>query len=315
MKSPRKITCRFIPAHRRKAMRNNSRRETPALAGFVILALAMILATPTYAQEVERVLTLSAIGLTTAPFGHTGQSGEVQIEAEPGKTSLDFSLTGLTPNAVHGVWLILDTGAAPFVSCTGPKCSVTDPITGTTSTSFVFPFTPAAADNAGFTAGNGLDPNGFVTDGSGNVEFQIKLNYNIFDSAVAPVVLNPGVTQAVGVAPSAGPTCAASGSTLPSVIDSGFMRVFDTTTIASLPGTSPAFQMLDAPLKPRLVRANVKAIVVVEHFDGLTHGHRPGLHVGNPAFAACGDFDNRLSGNLADAVNVDSYRSNLFTQR
>jgi hypothetical protein len=35
------------------------------------------------------------------------------------------------------------------------------------------------------------------------------------------------------------------------------------------------------------------------------HGHLPGFHVANPAASSCGDFDNRLTGNLADAVLED----------
>ncbi len=51
-----------------------------------------------------------------------------------------------------------------------------------------------------------------------------------------------------------------------------------------------------------MVRAAVLGLEIIEHFDRLTHGHVPGFHVGNPAASSCGDFENRLTGKLADAV-------------
>jgi hypothetical protein len=97
-------------------------------------------------------------------------------------------------------------------------------------------------------------------------------------------------------------TCVASaGTNLPAPVDTGFMRVYDTSVIANLPGTSPAYQVLDGPVMPRLLRGTVVGFVVAQHFDGLTHGHRPGLNIGNPAATTCGDWADRLSGALADA--------------
>lgn len=273
-----------------------------------VLAAIAVLTTPKPARAggVEKILTLTAAGSTSGPFGHSGQMGSVTIEVHGGKTELDFSLTGLTPNAVHGVWLILDTGSAPYIgTCAGPLCTAQDSLTGTTAS--VFPFTPAAPDNAGFTAGNGLDPNGFLTDASGNAKFEIDLDYDIFQTGVAPVVLNPGLTQTIAVTPSAPgdpPNCTGGSGSLAVKIDSGYMRVYNTSTVASLPGTSPSFQVLDSALKPRLVRGTVVRITLIEHFDGVTHGHLPGLHVGSPA-ASCGDWEGRLTGKLADAVPED----------
>ncbi len=316
---------------------------TFCLSGLVPL----VLAPPANAQdaqgEVGKVLVLqpSPDGLTSGPFGHTGQAGAVHIEVEEGQTTLRFSLTGLTPNAVHSVWLLLDTGAipensgqcggtgqppcgkcgatgqpacvAPFVSCSGPQCVALDPGTGTIN---VFPFTPAAADDAGFRAGMALDPNGFATDADGNAEFKIKLNYDIFQANVAPLVLRPGATEGLAVAFDAlGTTCSSSlfnpnnvtpsPPPFPARIDSGYVRVYNTATVPNLPAVSPSYQLLDSNGKPRLVRAGVKAFELIEHFDRVTHGHVPGFHVINPMALSCGDFDNRLFGKLADAVADD----------
>jgi hypothetical protein len=273
---------------------------------FTVMGMATVMAfglSASLANEVtaKSELTLTATGLTDGPYGLTGQAGQVAIRVDTtGHSVLEFSVSGLKPNGVYTVWLELDTQKAPF-SGTPPNFVATDPQTGTTAD--VFGFAPAAPDNAGFTAGNGLDPNGFITDDSGNAKFTIKLNYDIFQTGAAPVVLRPGLIQAVPVSPDpeSGLCTASDGSSFPSGLDTGYMRVFDTSTVADPPGVSPSYQVLDGQLKPRLVRGNVSGLIVAEHFDGLTHGHRPGLHIGNPAAAGCGDWEGRLQGDLADA--------------
>jgi len=291
------------------------------LSVLAALAFAALVKAQDDQGEVEKVLVLTANGIPGGTlFGHSGQAGVVHISVEEGQTTLGFSLTGLTPNAVHSVWLNLNSGAnpcggagqpaclAPFVSCDGPQCVALDPGTGTNGNKInVFGFTPAAADDAGFTAGNGLDPNGFITDADGNAKFRIKLNYDIFAPAVAPTVLRPQQSQNLAVAfDAAGTTCFSSqGAAFPERVDSAYARVYNTLTVANLPAVSPSYQLLDASGKPLLVRAGVRAFQLIEHFDRLTHGHVPGFHVANPAASSCGDFDNRLTGNLADAVSED----------
>ena len=290
------------------------------LAGLV----ALVLGHPANAQddqgEVEKILVLQPNGIPGGIlFGHSGQAGVIHISVAEGQTTLGFSLSGLTPNAVHGVWLLLDSGAnpcggtgqpaclAPFISCNGPACVAKDPARGTAVN--VFGFSPAAADDAGFKAGNGLDPNGFVTDANGNATFGIKLNYDIFQANVAPLVLRPGDTEGLAVAFDASGTTCSSSLFTPGVtplytarVDSAYMRQYGTSTAPVLPATSPSYQLLDASGKPRLVRVSVSGFQLIEHFDRLTHGHVPGFHVANPAASSCGDFDNRLTGNLSNAV-------------
>ncbi len=287
------------------------------MSGLVIALLANAQGVP---PEVEKTLVLNPNGFPGGVlFGHSGQAGVVHISVEGGQTTLKFFLSGLTPNAVHSVWLLLDSGAnpcggtgqpaclAPFTSCNGPACVTIDPARGTPVN--IFGFSPAAADDAGFKAGNGLDPNGFVTDASGNANFEIHLNYDVFQANVAPLVLRPGDTEGLAVAFDAmGTTCSSSLFT-PGVtplytarVDSAYMRQYSTSTVPNLPAISPSYQLLDASGKPLLVRAGVKGFQLIEHFDRLTHAHLPGFHVANPAASSCGDFDNRLTGNLADAT-------------
>jgi len=273
-------------------------------SGCVVVLAALSLGPPTNGQMIEghsgkKTLALAATGPASGPFGRSSQAGEVVIRTKDGGTTLRFSLSGLAPNATHTVWLIFDTNQPPF-SQTSSGLVATDPATG--STAPVFGFGPAAADNAAFTGGIGLDPNGFVSDGSGNAEFKFDLNFDIMQPTSAPVVLRPGTTQTLAVASDTGsaPCVAASGGAFQAVIDSNFLRAFDTSKIASPPGASPSFQMAEAPLKAKLVRGTVKALTIAEHFDGLTHGHLPGANF--PSTGSCGDWAARLTGALANAT-------------
>ena len=287
------------------------------LSGLVALMIGLLANAQDVPPEVEKILVLKPNGFPGGIFGDSLQAGVVHISVEEGHTTLRFSLTGLTPNAVHSVWMGLDSGAnpcggagqpaclAPFISCNGPQCTALNPGTGTNGDIVnVFSFSPAAADDAGFTAGNGLDPNGFFTDAGGNAEFKINLNYDIFAPAVAPMVLRPPQAQNLAVAfDAAGTTCFSSpGAAFPGRVDSAYARVYDTSTVANLPAISPSYQLRDAPLKPRLLRTGVSGLGIVEHFDGLTHGHVPGFNTGNPMASSCGDNGDRLMGNLANAV-------------
>jgi hypothetical protein len=254
-------------------------------------------------QDRGRELILTATGVTEGPYGLASQAGRVTIkENNQGNSILEFSVSGLNPNRVHSVWLGFDTTSAPF-SGERPNFVATDPQTGTTAD--VYGFGPVAADSAGFTAGNGLDPNGFITDERGRAKFTIELNYDIFQEASAPVLLRPTLSQTVPVAPDSDTgRCTAWGgiSSFLSWIDTGYMRVFDSSIVADPPEASPSFQVLDAQVKPRLVRGKVSAFTVAEHFDGVTHGHVPGRHIGDPAALGCGEWEGRLGGNLADAT-------------
>jgi hypothetical protein len=252
-------------------------------------------------QDGGRELTLTAMGNTEGAYGLTGQAGQVTIKtANQGYSILEFSVSGLRPNKVHSVWLSFDTTRAPFAG-ERPDFIATDPQTGTTAD--VFGFAPLAADNAGFTAGIGLDPNGFITDDRGNAKFTIELNYDIFQLESAPVLLRPALSQTVWAVtdPETGRCAAAGARTMDSWIDTGYMRVFDASVVADPPGVSPSYQVLDLQAKPRLVRGKVSAFTLAEHFDGMTHGHVPGRHIGDPTALGCGDWEGRLQGNLANA--------------
>lgn len=270
----------------------------PSLGLTVALSVAALSsASLVTGDTAEQLLLLGQAGPVTGPFARTTQSGEVEIEVLGGRTRLEFTVFGLAPNAVHSVWLEFNTQRPPF-SGTGEDLVATDPETGTTAN--VYAYAPAAPDNAEFTGGMGLDPNGFVTDDSGNAMFRFELNYDISQPQAAPIVLRPGATQTVRVASSGGACVGSPEGALASRIDSAYMRVFSTSTVANLPARSPSFPVLSAPLRARLVRGPVREIRIVEHFDGVTHGHLRG--VGSGQGGNCRDHEFRLSGLLANAV-------------
>src|SRR5215469_4282832 len=255
-------------------------------------------ATGALAAGVHERLALAAAGPSSGPHALTGQSGSVDITIRNGVTKLKFSLGGLTPNAVHSAWLIFDTSKAPFSGTTEATLGATDPVTGTFA--LVHPSSPATADTSAFTSGVGIDPNGFITDAQGSARFQKLINYDITQSQAAPVVLRmPVAAQSVPEMDVSGSCVAGGSSTLGE--ESTYMRTYDTS------GVPPHFQQTNGPLAPKLVRGQVLLLLLVEHFDGLTHGHIPGEPFGSattiPPGTACGDWATRLVGPLSNAVS------------
>src|SRR5690242_9477406 len=121
-----------------------------ACAAVVLLGMAQVHAANT------QTVTLVALDGSEA-------SGQVVITSEANHSILVATVSGLAPNAVHSLWLLLDAASPPFiVDPTLGLAVVTDDNLGTLAA--VLPVSPAAADNAGFKAGTGLDPNGFVTN-------------------------------------------------------------------------------------------------------------------------------------------------------
>src|SRR5260370_1020636 len=198
------LSCRSRESRRSRAifksprggtMRTKFRKMFWALAfclsGLVTLVIVLLANAQDDQSEVKKALVLQPNGIPGGTlFGHSGQAGVIHISVEEGQTTLRFSLTGLTPNAVHRVWLLLDSGAnpcggtdqptylPPFLSCNGPQCTALNPGTGTNGDKInVFSFSPAAADEAGFKAGMGVDAHGFFTDIRGNSGLSSPRNY------------------------------------------------------------------------------------------------------------------------------------------
>lgn len=259
-------------------MRNN--KSVLALALYLFVSVVGVVPN---AYAGKQTIPLAALDGSSA-------TGSVVVTPANGGATLTVTVSGLTPNAVHSLWQLLDVASAPFiVDPVVGLAVVTDSNLGTLAP--VFPAAPAAADNAGFKAGTGLDPNGFVTDSKGGATITIKLNYDITKVQTAAVVLAPQ-TQTVQVQPATGlGECTASpGSTFQSLIDSGYARQYDTST------ATPSFQFRDGKYRAKLIRGTVVNLIVVEHLDGLTHGHVPGVMAD---VIGCGDHLGKLIGVVA----------------
>lgn len=272
--------------------------------------VAIVLATPPAPGNPEAVqigkpvrkllLRLQPAGPMVGTFARTTQTGDLEIWIDDrGRTLLQFALFGLTPRGVHSVFLDLDP-TQPSLSGVAPDCVAVDPQTGTGAD--VYCWTPAAVDTAAFTSGNSLDPHGFVADDRGNALLGIQLNYDMTQPQVAPLVLRPGVTQTVRVAPSAGLCTGSAGGSFVSRLDSAFMRAFDTTTAANHPATSPSFPLTESSHRTRMIRGTVRGLFVLEHLDRVTHGRVIGQGVAGPGDGPCGDHVRRLRGELSQAT-------------
>jgi hypothetical protein len=229
--------------------------------------------------------------VTLTPIGSGTQSGQVVITTGTGSATLVLTATGLTPNTLHSFWLVFDTTKPPFLTDAVLGLSVvTDANLGTLTA--VRPNSPAVDDRSGFKGGTGIDPNGFVTDANGNATFTVKLNFDPTKSGTTPVVL-AGQSENVQVSPVTGTgTCVVTpGSAYPALVDSTYVRQYDTSR------KEPAFQIHDGYYRANLVRGTVASLVVVEHLDGLTHGHIPGVNV--VTMSGCGDHAGKLTGNVA----------------
>jgi hypothetical protein len=228
--------------------------------------------------------------VTLTPIGSGAQSGQVVITVGTGSATLVLTATGLTPNTLHSFWLVFDTTKAPFLTDAVLGLSVVTDVNLGTLTA-VRPNSPVADDRSGFKGGTGIDPNGFVTDANGNATFTAKLNFDPTKPGTTPIVL-AGQSESVQVTPVTGTgTCVATpGSSYPALVDSTYVRQYDTSR------KEPAFQIHDGYYRANLVRGTVASLVVVEHLDGLTHGHIPGVNV--VTMSGCGDHAGKLTGTV-----------------
>lgn len=228
--------------------------------------------------------------VTLVPLGSGSQTGQVVVTETSGGVTLELTVSGLKPNTVHSFWQVFDTTRPPFI--TDPVLGlavVTDNSLGTLAPAR--PNTPAVDDRSGFKGGTGLDPNGFVTDGNGNAKLTVKLNYDPTKPGTVPVVLG-GQGETVQVAPVTGPgSCVATpGSSFNALVDSAYVRQYDSSR------KEASFQIHEGFYRAKLVRGTAASFVVVEHLDGLTHGHVPGVMF---AVSGCGDHIGRLIGNIS----------------
>lgn len=236
----------------------------------------------TTAIAANQTVALVAIGSGT-------QTGQVVVTETTGGVTLQLTVSGLTPNTVHSFWQVFDTTKSPFLTdAVLGLAVVTDTNLGTLAA--VRPNTPAVDDRSGFKGGTGLDPNGFVTDSNGNATLTVKLNYDPTKPGTAPIVLaGQGETVQVTPVTGAGACVATPGSSYNALVDSAYVRKYDSSR------KEASFQIHDGYFRAQLVRGTVASFVVVQHLDGLTHGHVPGVMF---AVSGCGDHVGKLTGTV-----------------
>ncbi|MEM7204446.1 MAG: hypothetical protein AAF628_29575 [Planctomycetota bacterium] len=182
----------------------------------------------------------------------TGEFGNA--EATIDGTQLSIRVTGADPNTLYTVWVDFRSRATLTVSADYPPGALARGVA------------PAFASTAGVTSGIGMDPNGFVTDGSGNALFTVALDYELLKAGDAPVVWDALAMQGANR------------------VGGQWMRRYQGDSGASLQRVDPTTGL------PLLARATPQGLTLVKHPDRVTHGHTPGVggvdH--NPGFK--GDF-------------------------
>ncbi len=126
---------------------------------------------------------------------------------------------------------------------------------------------PAFASTAGVTAGMGLDPNGIITDKSGDGKLEAILDYELLNRGDAPVVGAELAMQGLNR------------------VGGYWLRVYEgDPSVASLQRTD-----LETGL-PVVERATPQGITIQRHLDFVTHGHTPGVAGVDHLSAFKGDF-------------------------
>lgn len=184
-----------------------------------------------------------------------GSSARVNIMGE----MLNIKVRRAKPDTLYTVWIDFRNRATLTIPDDYPSGAIARGVA------------PAFASTAGVTAGMGMDENGFMTDGNGNANFYVKLDYEVLKTGASPVVAADLTMQGENR------------------VAGAWMRSY-----AVDPDTAASVQVIDSATHlPVVEKSTAQGLTIVGHFDNITHGHTPG--VGNvdhfPGFN--GDFPDR----------------------
>ncbi|MCA8942344.1 MAG: hypothetical protein KDB80_07255 [Planctomycetes bacterium] len=186
----------------------------------------------------------------------TSSDGEIgQATAVVESSRLSIKVRGAHPNSLYTVWVDFKSRFMGTLSLDYPDGAIERGVA------------PAFSTTQGVTSGMGLDANAFVTDGHGNADFTVALDYNLLDGGSAPVVFGGLSMQG------------------PNRVGGQWMRVYEGN------GDGAELQVTDATTGlPLVQRATAAGLTIVRHPDKVSHGMTPGVgdvdHV--PGFS--GDF-------------------------
>lgn len=169
-------------------------------------------------------------------------SGEIGTAFATVETSrLSIKVRGAHPNSLYTVWIDYKNRFTDMLSLDYPAGAIERGVA------------PAFATTQGVTSGMGLDANAFVTDGNGNADFTVALDYNLLEGGSGPVVYGGLSMQG------------------PNRVGGQWMRVYKGATDPELQATD------DTTGLPLVQRATAQGLTIVRHPDKVSHGMTPGV--------------------------------------
>ena len=112
----------------------------------------------------------------------------------------------------------------------------------------------------------GIDDNAFVTNGNGNANFRVRLDYSLLTPGASPVIAEDLATQGANI------------------VGGSWLRMYTAPVVAA------SVQAVDGDGLPVLVRSTAQGLTVQRHDDPTSHGHFPGTGGVDHTGAWKGDF-------------------------
>jgi len=198
-------------------------RCSKAFAGLGCALAAIALAAAPAAADTKYVLNFTSTvelwstpNSTLAAVNPGGATGTMTISIKSnGDADVDFRLRGARPNTIYTIWTVFGHLNWPLRT-TLPSAYVSPPQRPLNT---YYPemnaVAPLARLDAAFTSGMGLDPGAtFVTNGQGNAEIHLSLDYNLLgvEDNGPPVANKDVIVQCVPGDPAQGEFPSATGS-------------------------------------------------------------------------------------------------------
>ena len=192
-----------------------------------------------------------------------GETGTAVANITP--RSLRLRVRGAAPNRVYTIWTDHKNRATGLLAPDYPPFPV-DPTTSLHADPHPRGVAPTFASTAGVTSGMGRDLNSFVTNGQGNANFRVRLDYNMLEPGASPVIAGDLAMQGANI------------------VGGSWLRVFTAAVVAA------SVQAVDGNGLPVLKRSTAQGLTVQRHEDPVTHGHFSGTGGVDHFSAWKGDF-------------------------
>ena len=255
-----------------------SRKEAVVVAGilaafsFGVAGLAEVSAQSDQSANSVKAATSCVYDLTQG----SSEPGTATVNIRP--RSLRIRVRGAEPNTMFTVWTDhrsratgqrADDFPVDFYPPGHPNAGEPIPVDPTTSLhgdAHPRGVAPAVASTAGITSGMGLDGNAFRTNGRGNANFRVRLDYNLLEPGASPIIAADLATQGANI------------------VGGSWLRMY------TQPVAVPSVQAVDGNGLPIVVRSTAQGFTVQRHDDPTSHGHFPGTGTVDHVNAWKGDF-------------------------